>query len=305
MEKILVFGHKNPDTDTITSAIAMADLENKKGNNIKPYRLGNINKETKYALEYFKQEEPELLEKVEEGQEVILVDHNEFDQSVQGIENARIISVVDHHKIGNFKTSEPLYYTARPVGCTATIIYDMYKEEGLEIETKIAGLMLSAIISDTLLLKSPTCTQRDIEVAEKLSQIANVDANEYGLEMLKAGTDLSDFTPEELINIDSKPFVANNTKMQIAQVNTASIEEVLKDKQAIEKAMKEFMEKNNQNLFILLITDILENNSEVIAVGKTEIVEKAFNVKLDDNIAFLPGVVSRKKQVVPVIEKCC
>lgn len=305
MEEILVFGHKNPDTDTIMSAIAMANIERKMtGANVKAYRLGNINKETKYALEYFGQEEPELLEKVEEGQQVILVDHNEFGQSVDGIENAKIVRVVDHHKIGDFKTSEPLYYTAMPVGCTSTILYGMYAMEGVEIEPKIAGLMLSAIISDTLLFKSPTCTPMDVEAANKLAKIANVDINTYGLDMLKAGTDLSDFTPEELINIDSKPFTTNNVKYQVAQVNTASIEDVLKDKEAIENAMNAFMMENSEDLFVLLITDILENNSQIIALGnRTDIVEKAFNVKLENNMAFLPGVVSRKKQVVPVIDK--
>ena len=304
MENILVFGHKNPDTDTIMSAIAMANLESKKGNNTKACRLGNINKETKFALEYFKQEEPELIENVAEGQEVILVDHNEFGQSVEGIESAKILRVVDHHKIGDFKTSEPLYYTAMPVGCTATIIYGMYEQEKIDIEPKIAGLMLSAIISDTLLFKSPTCTKQDIEVATRLAEIAKVDVNEYGLDMLKAGTDLSDFSPAELINIDSKPFTTNGVKYQVAQVNTASIEDVLKGKAELENAMEEFIKENSEDLFVLLITDILENNSQILVVGnRKDIVEKAFEVKLEDNMAFLPGVVSRKKQVVPVIDK--
>lgn len=304
MNEILIFGHQNPDTDTIMSTIAMANLENKKGNNAKACRLGNINKETKYALEYFKQEEPELIEGIEEGQKVVLVDHNEFGQSADGIENAKILRVVDHHKIGDFKTSEPLYYTAMPVGCTSTIIFGMYEQEKIEIEPKIAGLMLSAIISDTLLFKSPTCTPLDVEVGNKLAQIANVDVNKYGLEMLKAGTDLSDFSPEELINIDSKTFDTNGFKYQVAQVNTASIEEVLKNKQDIENAMNEFIKENSEDLFVLLITDILENNSQVLATGpRKDLVEKSFGVTLQENMAFLPGVVSRKKQVVPVIDK--
>ena len=304
MENIIIFGHQNPDTDTIMSAIAMANLENKKGNNAKACKLGNINKETKYALEYFKQEEPKTIENVAEGQEVILVDHNEFSQSAKGIENAKILRVVDHHKIGDFKTSEPLYYTAMPVGCTATIIYGMYEQEKIEIEPKIAGLMLSAIISDTLLFKSPTCTSLDVEVGNKLAQIANVDVNKYGLEMLKAGTDLSDFSPKELINIDSKTFTKNEVKMQIAQVNTTSIEDVLKNKEAIENAMNEFIKENSEDLFVLLITDILENNSQILVTGsRKDLVEKSFGITLQDNMAFLPGVVSRKKQVVPVIDK--
>ena len=306
MNEVIIFGHKSPDTDTIMSAIALSDLENKKGNNAKAYRLGNINKETKYVLEYFKQAEPELLNSVAEGQKVMLVDHNEFEQSVNGIEKARILRVIDHHKISNFRTSEPLYYTAMPVGCTATIIYGMYIEENIEIEPKIAGLLLSAIISDTLLFKSPTCTEKDIKVATKLAEIANVDVNTYGLDMLKAGTDLSDFTAEELINIDSKPFETNGIKYQVAQVNTASIEEVLKEKTDIETAMNSFVKENGKDVFMLLITDIIENNSQIVVAGSyKELVEKAFNVKLEDNMAFLPGIVSRKKQVVPAFEEQC
>lgn len=306
MEKILIFGHKNPDTDTIMSAIAMANLKNKLKKEAKAYRLGNINKETKFALDYFKQEEPELLEDLENSQSVILVDHNDFGQSVKNIENANILEVVDHHKISGFSTSEPLYYTAMPVGCTATIIYGMYKNKNVEIDSKIAGLMASAIISDTLLLKSPTTTDLDKKVLEELGKIAKIDVKEYGLEMLKAGTDLSDFSADELINIDSKPFSTNGVNYQVAQVNTASIEEVLKDKEKIENAMNNFISKNSQDLFVLLITDILENNSQILVAGsRKDIAEKAFNVKLNDNTAFLPGVVSRKKQVVPVIDKNC
>ena len=306
MEKILIFGHKNPDTDTIMSAIAMANLKNKLKKEAKAYRLGNINKETKFALDYFRQEEPELLEDLENSQSVILVDHNDFGQSVKNIENANILEVVDHHKISGFSTSEPLYYTAMPVGCTATIIYGMYKNKNIEIDSKIAGLMASAIISDTLLLKSPTTTDLDKKVLEELGEIAKIDVKEYGLEMLKAGTDLSDFSAEELINIDSKPFSTNGVNYQVAQVNTASIEEVIKDKEKIENAMNNFISKNSQDLFVLLITDILENNSQILVAGsRKDIAEKAFNVKLNDNTAFLPGVVSRKKQVVPVIDKNC
>ncbi len=303
MKEIKIFGHKNPDTDTIMSSLALEYLENQIENkDAKAYRLGKINKETAYALKYFKTEEPKLLEKVEEGEEVILVDHNEFGQSVDGIENAKILKVIDHHKVANFKTSEPLFYFAMPVGCTSSILFELFNMNKVEIPSKIAGLMLSAILSDTLLLKSPTCTEKDIEAAKKLAEIANVDINTYGLEMLKAGTDLSDFTPDELINIDSKPFTTNGVKYQAAQVNTASIKDVLKDQANIEKAMNNFMEKNGVDLFVLMITDIIENNSQILVLGKQEIAEKAFNVKLENNSAFLPGVVSRKKQIVPQID---
>ena len=152
MKNIIVFGHKNPDTDTICSSIVMADLQTKlKGEEVTACRLGDINEETRYALNYFKAETPKFIEKIEEGQSVILVDHNEFTQSADGIENAKIEMVVDHHRINNFKTSEPLFYYAQPVGCTSTVLLELYKINNIEIEPKIAGLMLSAIISDTLL----------------------------------------------------------------------------------------------------------------------------------------------------------
>ena len=303
MEEVKIFGHKNPDTDTIMSSLILEGLEKTLGvYHTKAYRLGNINKETKYALDYFGVKEPELLEEIEEGTSVMMVDHNEFSQSVKGIEKAKIIRVVDHHKIANFETHEPLFYLAMPVGCTATILREMFKVSGFQMDKVIAGLMLSAIISDTLLLKSPTCTDKDKEVANELAKIAGVEINTYGLAMLKAGTDLSDFTPDELINIDSKPFTTNGLKYQVAQVNTASIEDVMKDKEKIESAMNSFMQTNSIDLFVFMITDIIENNSQILVLGKEEIAEKAFNIKLENNTAFLKGVVSRKKQVVPNID---
>lgn len=302
--EIKIFGHKNPDTDSIMSAIAMSYLENKLGNTTKPCRIGKINKETEYALNYFNVETPELIEELQDGDEVILVDHNGFGQSANGIEKAKILKVVDHHNVVDFKTAEPLYYLAMPYGCNCTILYELYKYYNIEIEEKIAGLMLSAIVSDTLLFKSPTCTPRDVEVAKDLARIANIDVNTYGLDMIKAGTDLSSYKPEELINIDSKLFTKENGKYQVAQVNTASIKDVLKNKVEIENAINNFIKENNLDLYIFLITDILENNSQLIALGtRKDVAEKAFNTKLVENMTYLPGVVSRKKQVVPVIDK--
>ena len=306
MENILIFGHKNPDTDSIVSAIVLEKMEKAMGvNNVKACRIGKINKETKYALEYFSTTEPEYIEEIAEGQEVILVDHNGFDQSVKGIEKAKILKVIDHHNVAeSFRTDSPLEYIAMPFGCNSTILADICKQKNITVDREMAGLMLSAIISDTLLFNSPTCTQKDKEVAEELAKVAEVDIKEYGLNMLKAGTDLSDFAPSELINIDSKTYSTNGVKYQVAQVNTASIEEVLNNKTEIENAMEEFITNNSQDLFVLLITDILENNSQILVVGdRKDIAEKAFNVKLEDNMAFLPGVVSRKKQVVPAIDK--
>lgn len=303
MEKIIVFGHKNPDTDTICSSLVMANLQTKlKGEAVIACRLGEVNEETKYALEYFKIEEPKLVKKVEEGQKVILVDHNEFSQSVEGIENAKVEMVVDHHRINNFQTSEPLFYYAQPVGCTSTILYELYLANNVEIDTKSAGLMLSAIISDTLLLKSPTTTEKDRKAVKELSKIAGVDVNVYGLEMLKAGTNLDKYSEAELINLDAKKVEKENIKYIIAQVNTVSIPEVLKRKAKLEEEMNKVIEEKGLNLFVFVITDIVNSNSEAIVLGdRADVIAKEY--KLNDNVAVMQGVVSRKKQILPLVEK--
>ena len=304
-EKIYIFGHKNPDTDSICSALVKERFNRKLGyEKCVARRLGNLNKETQYVLNYLGIEAPELLEKVEEGQEVILVDHNEFNQSVEEIEKAKVIGVIDHHRIANFETSEPLYYNARPYGCTCTILYKEYKQRGLEISKEEAILMASAIISDTLLLKSPTTTNHDVKALDELEKIAGIDIKEYGLEMLKAGTDLDDFTAEELINLDAKNLDKEGTKFVIAQVNTVSIDDVLKRQEEIEKEMKKAIEEKGLSLFVFAITDILNSNSEIIALGeKSNVIEAAFGKTLENNRAFLEGVVSRKKQLLPNIDK--
>ena len=303
MEKIIVFGHKNPDTDSICSSIVMADLQTKvRGQEVIACRLGEINEETQYALNYFKAETPKLIEKVEEGQIVIMVDHNEFSQTVDGIENAKIDTVIDHHRINNFKTAEPLFYYAQPVGCTATLLYELYKLNNVEIEPKIAGLMLSAIISDTLLLKSPTTTEKDRKAVEELAKIAKVDENIYGLELLKAGTNLDKYTESELIKLDAKKVEKENIKYVIAQVNTVSIADVLKRKTRLEEEINNEIKKEGLNLFVFVITDIVNSNSEAIVLGdRTDAISKTYEIK--DNIVVMPGVVSRKKQILPLVEK--
>ncbi|MED4452211.1 manganese-dependent inorganic pyrophosphatase [Metabacillus fastidiosus] len=303
MEKVLIFGHKSPDTDTICSAIAYAELKNKLGVNAEPVRLGEINGETKYALDHFKVDVPRLVEKVAvEAKNVILVDHNERQQSAEDIDQVRVLEVIDHHRIANFETSDPLYYRAEPVGCTATILNKLYKENGVEIRKEIAGLMLSAIISDSLLFKSPTCTDEDIAAAKELAEIAGVDSASYGLEMLKAGADLSDKTIADLITLDAKEFQMGDSKVEIAQVNAVDTNDVLARQAEIEAALQEVIEQKQLDLFVFVVTDILNNDSVALALGnKVSAVEEAYGVKLDNNLAVLKGVVSRKKQIVPVL----
>ena len=303
MEEVIVFGHKSPDTDTICSAIVMADLQTKiRGKKVTPCRLGEINEETKFALKKFNAEAPKFIEKVEEGQKVILVDHNEFSQSVEGIENAKIEAVVDHHRINNFETSEPLFYYAQPVGCTSTILFELYSSNNIEIPAQMAGLMLSAIISDTLLLKSPTTTEKDKKALEALAKIADVDVNIYGLEMLKAGTNLDKYTEDELIRLDAKKIEKEDIKYVIAQVNTVSIPDILKRKEKIEQEINKEILAKGLSLYVFVITDIINSNSEAIVLGdRTDVIAKSYEIK--DNIAVMPGVVSRKKQVLPLVEK--
>ena len=300
---ILVFGQKNPDTDTICSAIAYAELKNKLGKDVKAVRLGEVNEETKYALNYFKVEKPELVENVA-GKEIILVDHNERTQTADGFEEAKVLELIDHHRISNFNVDEPLYARVEPVGCTATIILKLFKENGLAPSKETAGLMLSAIISDTLLFKSPTCTQCDAKAGKELAEIAGVDLKEYGLEMLKAGTALGDKSEAELLNMDMKIFEIDGEKIGVAQVNTVNEAEVLERKEKLLAEIDNIIAKEGLKFFMLAITNILTNDSTALVSGNgNDVIEKAFGEKVDSNLVTLKGVVSRKKQIIPPLTK--
>ncbi|MGY3725354.1 manganese-dependent inorganic pyrophosphatase [Granulicatella balaenopterae] len=301
MGKLLVFGHQNPDTDAIASAISFAYLQNQLGVEAEAVALGTPNEETQYALNYFKKDAPRVVETVaNETDQVALMDHCEAQQSVSDIQDVEVKFVVDHHRIANFQTANPLYYRAEPVGCTNTIIYKLYKENDVEIPASIAGLMVSAIISDTLLFKSPTCTKQDIVVATELSTIAGIDLNTYGLDMLKAGTNLSNKSEEVLIDLDAKSFTMGGKNLRIAQVNTVDVPELLERRAALVAAMSASNAANNYDIFVLVITDILTSESTILPVGTDlDTVAEAFNASYQDGLLVLPGVVSRKKQVVP------
>lgn len=303
MSKVLVFGHKNPDTDTITSAIVYAYLKQQLGTDAEAVRLGDVNNETKFALEKFGFEAPRLIANVkEEAEKVILVDHNEFQQSADGIEEVQITEVIDHHRIANFQTADPLYFRAEPVGCTATILNKLFKEHGVDIPANIAGLMLSAIVSDTLLFKSPTCTEQDVQAGKELAEIAGVDVADYGLAMLKAGADLSDKSLEDLLSLDAKGFEFGAYKSVVAQVNAVDIEDVLGRQEELVNLLNKNVADNGLDLFFFVVTDILNNDSTAVAVGQVaEAAAKAFGAEIVNGRIALPGVVSRKKQIVPVL----
>ncbi|MFX3619386.1 MAG: manganese-dependent inorganic pyrophosphatase [Sporolactobacillus sp.] len=305
MGKVLVFGHKSPDTDAICSAIAFAELKNKLGEEVEPVRLGELGGETEYVLNYFHVDAPRLVKTVaNEVPAVYLVDHNERGQSVDDIEKVDVLSVVDHHRIANFETNAPLYYRAEPVGCSCTIINKLYKENNVELSKTTAGLMLSAIISDTLLFKSPTCTEEDVTAAKELEKISGIDASSYGLDMLKAGTNIADKTVEELITLDMKPFQMGKHAVEIAQINVVDIQDALSRQAELEQAITKEIAAKNLDLFLLAVTNILTSDSEGLFLGQLAAdAADAFHVSLDNNTATLKGVVSRKKQLVPVLNE--
>ncbi|SUO89272.1 manganese-dependent inorganic pyrophosphatase [Streptococcus uberis] len=303
MSKVLVFGHQNPDTDAIASSYAFAYLaKNAYKMDAEVVALGEPNEETAFALDYFGVTAPRVVEsaKAEGVDTVILTDHNEFQQSLSDISDVTIFGVVDHHRVANFETANPLFMRVEPVGSASSIVYRMYKENNLEVPKEIAGLLLSGLISDTLLLKSPTTHMTDHKVAEELANLAGVNLEEYGMSLLKAGTNLASKSEVELIDIDAKTFELNGNAVRVAQVNTVDIAEVLERQDAIETAISDAIVKEGYSDFVLMITDIVNSNSEILALGSNmDKVEAAFNFKLENNHAFLPGAVSRKKQVVP------
>ncbi|HEN9136048.1 manganese-dependent inorganic pyrophosphatase [Streptococcus agalactiae] len=303
MSKILVFGHQNPDSDAIGSSVAFAYLVKEAwGLDTEAVALGTPNEETAYVLDYFGVQAPRVVEsaKAEGVETVILTDHNEFQQSISDIKDVTVYGVVDHHRVANFETANPLYMRLEPVGSASSIVYRMFKENGVSVPKELAGLLLSGLISDTLLLKSPTTHASDIPVAKELAELAGVNLEEYGLEMLKAGTNLSSKTAAELIDIDAKTFELNGEAVRVAQVNTVDINDILARQEEIEVAIQEAIVTEGYSDFVLMITDIVNSNSEILALGSNMAkVEAAFEFTLENNHAFLAGAVSRKKQVVP------
>lgn len=233
---------------------------------------------------------------------VILVDHNERGQSIPGIEEADILEIVDHHRVADIQTVGPLLFRGEPLGSTATIVTKIFDELDVEMPSHIAGLLLGAVVSDTLLFKSPTCTPVDTKIAKKLAKIAGVDIQEFAMEMFKAGTSLVGKTVDEIFNQDFKKFSFDNLQVGVAQVNSMDIEGFLPYKKDMLDYMNKFAEDNNLEFTLLLLTDIINANSEIFVGGpRPELVEKAFNVQLTECQGTLAGVISRKKQVVPAI----
>lgn len=305
MPKILVFGHRNPDTDAIGAAIGLAELESASGTDIEAVALGEPNVETRYALDYFGLPAPRVIERAgDEVDEVMLVDHNERQHSVSDIDDVTVRKVVDHHRVANFASIEPLYFRVEPVGCTCTILTTMFAENEVEITRPIAGIMLSAIVSDTLLLRSPTTTDTDRRRAAELARIAGVDLDEYGDALLRAGTGLGDEPATTLIRRDAKIYTLGVTTVRIGQLNTVDNAEILDRSEEFLAAMRAERAETGDDLFLLFITDVLTSDSDLLVVGEPlDAVERALDLQIADGHAVAKGIVSRKKQIVPPLTR--
>lgn len=310
MSKVYVTGHKSPDTDSIAAAISYSYLKRQLGMDAVAARAGEPNKETKFALDYFKVEAPVLLTSVarksesDEKTKIILVDHNESKQCVDGIKDADVLELIDHHRLGDFETESPIFILIRPVGCVNTVIYGLYKQNGVKPSKEVAGMMLSAIISDTVLFRSPTCTEEDKKAVKELAEIAGVDYEKYGMDMLKAGADISDYPSEKLAHNDTKEFEAGGKTFSCGQISVMDVEPINAKKADIMKALEDTRAEKKYEASYLMVTNILTEDTYLwFTEGAKDAAEKAFGKKAENGMIYLPKVMSRKKQVAPFLLK--
>ena len=298
-ETIYIIGHKSPDTDTICSAIAYAEYLKSKGINAIPVKCEDINPETKFVLSYFGVEEPATIDSVAD-KKIVLVDHNEKSQCFEGMDSAKIIGVIDHHKMG-FSSNEPIEVEIKPVGSTATIVAQRMIKEGLPIDKKIAGLLLSAILSDTVIFKSSTTTKVDVETAEELNKIAGIeDIKAFGIEMKKKKSSLSGLTAEQIIKSDFKIFESPLGNFGIGQIETADLTEALSRKEELLKEMNSIKTKEVLMFLILMLTDIINEGSELLISEGFE-PKDIFNKEIKDSSVYMEKMMSRKKDLLPIL----
>ncbi len=300
----VVIGHMNPDTDSIISAIAAADLYAKRGIDVTPAAQGAPAPETEFVLKKFGLTAPQVVTDVA-GKDVFLVDFSDLPQAPKGMDSATVLGIVDHHKLGDVTTASPLEAWIWPVGCTGTVLKNMYDFYGVELSRNIAGGLLCAILSDTVIFKSPTCTEADKKAVAELAAIAGVDdVVALGMEMFKVKSAVDGTPMRDLVFRDYKDFDMNGKKVGIGQLEVVdlSILDAVKDGLREEIARVKG-EKGNHSVFLLL-TDIMQEGSEMLIVSDDPaVVEAAFDVKVEGDSVWLPGVMSRKKQVVPNFEK--
>lgn len=301
---VYVVGHKSPDTDSICAAIAYAELKKKLGVDAVPARLGELNSETDFVLKKFGIPVPELMTDAT-GKKLIIVDHSETTQAPDNFDKAEVVEIVDHHKIGDITTPNPIFFLAMPVGCTCTIIKKLYDYFGIEIPKEIAGIMLSAILSDTVMFKSVTTTDEDKERAKELAKIAGIeDIEAYAMEMFKAKSDIAGKTPRDLIFRDFKDYVMSGKKVGVGQIEIVDLSLLADIKDSIYEEMKKVKEEAQRHSVFLMLTDIMKEATELLVVtDEPAVVEKAFGIPLKEKSVWLEKVMSRKKQVVPPLEK--
>ncbi len=303
---VYVFGHRNPDSDSIIGAIALSYLKNMVENEeYIPAKQGDISAETAFILEKFgyADKEPVLKTSVA-GEKVYLVDSTDKPHFQDDIDEATIVGIVDHHKLGDIITSTPLEAWIRPIGSSNTVILEMYKAYGVDVPQDIAGMMMLAILSDTVIFKSPTCTKVDTKAVKELAQIAGIENyKELAMEMFVVKSAVEGATARELNTRDYKEFDMNGTKVGIGQLEMVDIS-VLEPREAeLLEDMKKMKEENGLHTVLILLTDIMKEGSKLLVVSDDESkIEKAFNTQLQDHKAWLDGVLSRKKQVVPFVQ---
>ena len=299
---IVVIGHKNPDTDSIVSAIVGSYLFNQLGLNSKPARAGELNKETKFILNYFKKDEPELISSLA-GQDFILVDHNSVKESVNGRDDHRLVAVIDHHYLSGIQTEKPILYRAEPIGSTSTILAKMFWEKKINLPQDLSGLLLAGIISDTLKFNSPTTTKEDKEIAQNLADLIKVDIDQLAEQMFEAKSDLGNLSWGEIISSDYKVFENNSKTFGVGVWETVKPELLLRNRDKIIESMRRKKEIDRLNWFLFGVVDIIKQNTYLFLVDsdETELAQAVFNGKIENRIMFLPGIISRKKQMVPEI----
>ncbi len=299
-----VLGHKIPDSDSICSALSLAYLKNAIGEQAIAVRQGELNPETAYILDKFGLEAP-LLKTSFAGESVYIVDHSDRAQSPDDLSEATVLGIVDHHKLGDITTAAPLECWIRPVGCTNTIIKEMFDYYAVEIPKSIAGIMMSAILSDTVIFKSPTCTELDINAVEVLAVIAGIDDHKaYGLEMFKVKSSVEGTPVRELVLRDFKDFEMNGKRVGIGQLETVDLSVFDNLKDALQADIAALKQEGGRHSVCLLLTDIMQEGSELLVVGDDlALIEKAFDTSITAGKTWLDGVLSRKKQVVPPLEK--
>lgn len=301
---IFVTGHKNPDTDSVTAAIAYAELLKAKGESAVAVMQGAMNPETITVLERFGVNAPEIMTDAGD-KKIALVDHSDLAQAPDNLGSDSVVAIVDHHKIGDVTTNTPIFCMVKPVGCTGTILKQLYDSEGITLDTKVAGLMLAAILSDTVNFKSPTCTDEDKKAVAELVEISGVsDTDELFMEMLKAKSAVAGVPARDLLNRDYKDFDMNGNKIGCGQLELAALDQVADIRDTLIAAMKEQKGEGGHHTILLMLTDVVKEGTDLVVVSDDpSVVEKAFNTKLDGNSMWIPGMMSRKKQTVPNMQK--